>query len=123
MARGEPIPVYGDGSTRRDYTFIDDIVQGIRGAMAYTGSMYEVINLGNNQTVSLLEMIRTLEQALGTSADLTWLPDQPGDVPQTWASVEKAHALLGYVPRTPFPEGIARFVAWLSEQSRVSGIP
>ena len=96
MAEGQTIPVFGDGSMRRDYTFIDDIVAGIRGAMEYRRSPFEVVNLGNNQTVTLLEMIRGLEQAIGRDAKIDWQPEQPGDVPQTWANVEKAQRLLSY---------------------------
>jgi UDP-glucuronate 4-epimerase len=114
MRAGQPIPVFGDGSTRRDYTFIDDIVSGIQGAMAYRDSLYEVVNLGNNQTVSLTEMIATLERALGATAAIQRQPEQPGDVPQTWASVEKAGRLFGYEPKTSFDEGVARFAAWLT---------
>jgi UDP-glucuronate 4-epimerase len=110
MKAGRPIPVFGDGSTRRDYTYVDDIVEGIRSALKYTASSYEVINLGNNKTVSLREMIEALEQALGVPANLEWLPEQPGDVPRTWANVDKARRLLGYEPRTLFAAGVGRFV-------------
>jgi UDP-glucuronate 4-epimerase len=113
---GRPIPVFGDGATRRDYTYIADIVGGIRSALEYSGSEYEVVNLGNNETVTLLEMIRGLEQALGLEARIEWLPEQPGDVPQTWADVSKAGTLLGYEPRTPYAEGVRHFVAWLRSQ-------
>jgi UDP-glucuronate 4-epimerase len=112
---GKPIPVFGDGSTRRDYTYIDDIVSGVRAAIEYRKTMYEVINLGNNQTLSLREMIEGLEAALGMRATRQQLPEQPGDVPQTWANVEKAHALLGYEPRTRYEEGVRRFVSWLRD--------
>jgi UDP-glucuronate 4-epimerase len=112
IVAGRPIPVFGDGSTRRDYTYIDDIVAGVRSALRYERSQYEVINLGNNATVTLLEMIRSLEEALGKQAAIDWQPEQLGDVPQTWASVTKARNLLGYEPRTPFREGIRRFVEW-----------
>ena len=94
MVEGQPIPVFGDGSMRRDYTFIDDIVSGIRGAMDYARSPFEVINLGNNQTVTLLEMIHGLEKATGHEAKIDRQPEQPGDVPQTWANVEKARQLI-----------------------------
>lgn len=117
LSEGRPIPVFGDGSTRRDYTFIDDIVSGIRGALSYEGSRYEVINLGNNQTVTLIEMVRALEQALGVEAHLNWLPAQAGDVPQTWANVEKACALLGYQPTTAFSDGVARFTEWFKRSA------
>jgi UDP-glucuronate 4-epimerase len=110
---GKPIPVFGDGSTRRDYTYIDDIVAGVRAAIEYRDTMYEVINLGNNQTISLSEMIEGLETALGTRATRQQLPEQPGDVPQTWARVEKARTLLGYEPRTRYEDGVRRFVTWL----------
>lgn len=116
LMAGESLPVFGDGSTRRDYTFVDDIVRGIRAAMDYSGSPYEVINLGNNQTLSLLDMIGGLELALGRQAQLRWLPEQPGDVPQTWASVEKARRLLGFAPATSYRDGVARFIAWLEEE-------
>jgi UDP-glucuronate 4-epimerase len=112
ICAGQPIPVFGDGSTRRDYTFVGDIVRGLRDAITYEDSSYEVINLGNNQTVTLREMIQTLESALGQSARLEWLPEQAGDVPQTWADIDKARRLLRYVPRTSFDEGIRQFTAW-----------
>ena len=115
MLQGKPIPFFGDGSSRRDYTYIDDIVQGIMGAIHYTDSAYEVINLGHNEPVSLNELVQTLAEALGVEPILERLPDQPGDVPQTWANIEKAKRLLGYQPMTPFREGIRRFVEWLRQ--------
>ena len=118
MLEGKPLPFFGDGSTRRDYTFIADTVSGIRAAMDYDRSMYEVINLGNNRTVSLKEMVEGLEQALGTRATLNRLPDQLGDVPQTWASVDKAGRLLGYAPSTSFADGLARFTEWLRQSGK-----
>lgn len=116
MLQGRPIPVFGDGSTRRDYTFITDVVRGVRAAMAYE-TPYAVINLGNNQMVSLSEMIAGLERALGVRATVERLPLQPGDVPQTWANVEKAAALLGYTPSTRYEDGVAAFVRWLRSRS------
>jgi UDP-glucuronate 4-epimerase len=113
MIEGKPIPVFGDGSTRRDYTFIDDIIGGVRAAMQYDRTPYEVINLGNNRTVTLNEMIAGLEAALGVRAAIERLPEQPGDVPQTWANIEKASRLLGYAPTTTYEEGVRRFAAWL----------
>jgi UDP-glucuronate 4-epimerase len=114
MRSGGPIPVFGDGSTSRDYTYVADIVQGLRAAMAYTATPYEVINLGNTHTVTLREMIGGLERALGVTARLQHFPEQPGDVPQTWASVDKARVLLGYAPSTSYDEGVRRFAAWLA---------
>jgi UDP-glucuronate 4-epimerase len=117
LLEGRSIPLYGDGSTRRDYTFIDDIVAGIRGAMAYDRSAYEVVNLGNDRTVSLIEMVRALEQVLDRRAEIEWCPEQPGDVPQTWANIEKARRLFGYEPKTSLVEGLTRFVSWLPSQT------
>ena len=117
LASGRPISVFGDGSTRRDYTYVADIVAGLRAALRYDRSKYEVINLGNNHTVTLIEMIREIEEAMGIRATIDWQPEQPGDVPQTWASVTKARDLLGYEPRTPFKEGIQRFVDWYRQAS------
>ena len=114
MLEGRPVPMFGDGTTRRDYTFIDDIVAGMRSAMAYKQTPYEVINLGNNETLSLADMIRGLETALGVSATIQRLPEEPGDVPQTWARIDKARALLGYQPRTSYDEGLRRFADWLA---------
>jgi UDP-glucuronate 4-epimerase len=113
MLAGKPIPFFGDGSTRRDYTFIDDIITGVRRAIEYRDSPYEVINLGNNQTVSLQEMVAGLERALHLKATLEHLPEQPGDVPQTWASIDKAHRLLGYQPSTSYGDGVVKFAEWL----------
>jgi UDP-glucuronate 4-epimerase len=109
---GEPIPVFGDGSTRRDYTFIDDIVEGIIGSLHYTGSNYEVINLGNDQTVTLSEMIETIEEVVGKQAIIDRQPEQPGDVPQTWADVAHANELFNYKPTTSFKDGVTAFHDW-----------
>jgi len=116
MREGARIPIYGDGSSERDYTYIDDIVSGIRAAIDYQASPYEVINLGNHQNIGLLDMIRMLESALGLKASLAFQPVQPGDVPVTWASIRNAQRLLGWQPRTPFPEGISRFAQWIEQQ-------
>ena len=117
MLAGESIPVYGDGSTRRDYTYVGDIVSGIRGAMEYRRSRYEAVNLGNNQTVSLTEMIGALELALGVRAVIDWQPEQPGDVPQTWADFDKARTLLRYEPKTSLADGVLKFADWLAATS------
>jgi UDP-glucuronate 4-epimerase len=113
---GEPIPVFGDGSTRRDYTFIEDIVEGILGSLHYTGSNYEVINLGNDQTVTLSKMIETIEEVVGKKAIIDRQPEQPGDVPQTWADVTHAGELFGYAPTTTFNDGVTKFVEWRKAQ-------
>jgi UDP-glucuronate 4-epimerase len=113
MLAGQPIPVFGDGRTRRDYTFVDDVVRGVRAAIDYTATPYEVINLGNTTTVTLAEMIAGLEQVLGVTAKIDRHPEQAGDVPQTWANIDKARALLGYNPGTRYQDGARRFVEWL----------
>lgn len=111
---GKPIPVFGDGSTARDYTYIDDIIQGV---LACTRSEfgYEIFNLGESQTVSLSRLIGLLEQALGKKAVIDRKPLQPGDVPLTCADISKARARLGYQPTTKVEDGIPRFVRWLNE--------
>jgi UDP-glucuronate 4-epimerase len=114
---GRPIPVFGDGSTGRDYTYIEDIVQGIRAALEYPCS-FDVFNLGNSHPVKLLEMIATIENALGRKAAIEWLPEQPGDVPITYADISKARTSLGYEPRTTFAAGVEKFVAWRRELAR-----
>jgi UDP-glucuronate 4-epimerase len=113
MLAGEPVPLYGDGSTRRDYTYVGDIVAGLRAAMRYDRTPFEIINLGNNHTVSLMELVRELEGVLGLTAVIDRRPDQPGDVSQTWANIDKARRLLGYEPATAFAEGLRHFAEWI----------
>lgn len=113
MLDGEPIPFYGDGTTRRDYTYVDDVVQGVRAAMDYKATGYEVVNLGNNRTVSLSQLVQELEKALGVKAKIRRLPEQPGDVPQTWADVSKAERLFRYRPSTNLADGLKFFAKWL----------
>lgn len=112
MLRGEKIPVFGDGSSLRDFTFIDDVVDGLVRATD-TELGYAILNFGAGGKISVNEMIRELERALGLSADIERLPLQVGDVPRTWADISAAKKALGYEPRVPFAEGIDRFVAWL----------
>ena len=112
ISEGKPIPVFGDGTTRRDYTFIDDIIGGVRAAIDYTSSDYEVINLGESRTVELRELISLLEKELGATAKIDRQPLQPGDVPQTYADITKARRLLDYNPQTQIEEGLHRFVEW-----------
>lgn len=113
MRAGEPVPVFGDGTTRRDYTFVGDVVDALAAALRYDGSRYEVINVGHNEPVSLNTLIKELESALGVRAILDRRPEQPGDVPQTWADLTKARSLLGYQPRVSLREGLRRFADWL----------
>ena len=118
MLAGAPLPLFGDGSARRDFTYINDIVSGLVAAMSYDRSPYEVINLGNERPVALRDLVRLLEETLGIEARITWLPEQPGDVPQTYASVDKARRLLGYEPRTTLAAGLERFASWLAVTER-----
>ena len=115
ISAGAPVPVFGDGTTRRDYTYIDDIISGVRAAIDYDQSNYEVINLGESRTVELRELIYLLETALGKRAEIDRQPTQPGDVPQTFADISKARALLGYDPQTQIEDGIKKFVEWFRE--------
>ncbi len=117
---GEPIPQFGDGTTRRDYTHIDDILQGIEGAIDYlerTPDAYEVVNLGESDTVELSRLIRLLGEALGVEPRIEQLPAQPGDVRQTYADVTRARQLLGYHPRVGIEEGLREFVQWYRESA------
>ena len=120
ISAGKPIPVFGDGTTRRDYTYIDDIIAGVRAAIDYHQSKYEIINLGESRTVELRELISLLEDALGHRAEIDWQPSQPGDVPQTFADITKARRLLGYNPQTQIEEGIKRFVEWFRDGTRTA---
>lgn len=110
----QPINKFGDGSTRRDYTFIDDIVSGVVAAIDLDHS-YEIINLGNNTPVSLNEFISTLEEITGKEMKINQMGMQPGDVDQTYADISKAQKLLGYDPKTNFKEGLTKFVEWYKE--------
>ena len=116
MVRGEPIPMFGDGTTERDYTYIDDIIEGVMSSLSLLrGSrapVFELINLGESRTVQLREMIDTLASQLGITPRIDRQPPQPGDVDRTFADVDKARAMLGYDPSTEFAEGIRRFLEW-----------
>lgn len=109
---GKPIQMYGDGTTRRDYTYVDDIIQGVRASMDYSASDFEVFNLGESETTELRELIALLEGNLGKKAVIDRQPMQPGDVPITYADISKAKRLLGYSPTTKIQEGIVKFVEW-----------
>jgi len=112
---GEPIPFYGDGNTKRDYTYIDDIVDGISKSMDYlfkNQDVYEIFNLGESHVVSLKEMVETIEKVLGKKAVLDKQPMQLGDVEKTYADISKAKEILGYNPKTNFENGIKKFVEW-----------
>jgi len=112
IANGQPIPLFGDGTTGRDYTFVEDIADGIVRALRYDRAPYDIFNLGNSSPVSLLTLVQTIEEVVGRKAIIEWLPEQPGDVPITFADISKARRLLGYAPATPLAEGIRKFVDW-----------
>jgi UDP-glucuronate 4-epimerase len=114
---GRPVPIFGDGTTGRDYTHVSDIVSGILGAMDFTlqsanGAPFEIFNLGNSHPVKLNELVDLLERATGRKALRETKPTQPGDVPLTWADVSKAGRLLGYRPAKSLEKGLEEFVAW-----------
>ncbi|RTQ45689.1 NAD-dependent epimerase/dehydratase family protein [Hymenobacter gummosus] len=116
LRAGQPIPVYGNGSTARDYTFVadtvDGVVRGVRYLLSHEG-VYETVNLGNNRPVPLLELIQAVATAVGVEARLDYQPMQAGDVDITYADISKAQQLLGYAPQTPLAEGLRQFVEWL----------
>lgn len=115
LSEGRPIPFFGDGSTERDYTYVDDIVQGVEGALRYAlahPGCFEIVNLGESDTVSLARLVELLGAAMGVEPVLERLPPQPGDVDRTCADLTRARALLGYAPATRIEEGIPKFVAW-----------
>lgn len=115
IEQGLSIRQFGDGSTRRDYTYIDDIVQGVLGALSFCegeAPLFEIFNLGENETTTLSELIAALETALGKKAVIERLPEQKGDMPLTSADITKARTLLGYAPHTPIREGLPKFIAW-----------
>src|SRR5437764_4032137 len=118
---GQPIDQFGDGSTRRDYTYIDDVIQGTMAALHYDGAMYDVFNLGENQTIQLKDLILAIENAVGKKAKINRLAEQPGDMPMTYADISKAKKLLGYNPTTKLNEGLPKFVEWfLRKESKLT---
>ncbi len=119
---GKPIDKFGEGQTARDYTFVHDIVDGIVGAVNYrTGPICDIINLGGSQTVTLNDLISSIETAVGKKATINQLPEQPGDVPLTSANVSKARQLLGFNPSTTIAKGVPEYVEWF-RQMRAQGV-
>jgi len=117
---GQRIDQFGDGSTRRDYTYIDDIIQGTMAALDYDGPLYDMFNLGESQTIQLKELISAIENVLGKRAKINELPEQPGDMPRTYADISKARKLLGYNPATKLSEGLPKFVEWYLRSLKTS---
>ena len=112
ISAGDSIDQFGDGSTRRDYTYIDDIIQGTMAALKYEGPMFDVFNLGESETIQLKDLIAAIEKVLGKKAKINQLPEQPGDMPLTCADISKARKLLDYDPKTKFDVGLPRFIDW-----------
>ena len=120
IEQGKPIPVYGDGTMMRDFTYIDDIINGVIASMQNcTG--FNIYNLGESRPIAVNDLIDKMEKALGKKAIKEYLPPQPGDVERTYADVSKAVRELGYNPATPIEEGLARFVEWLRQDTQQSG--
>lgn len=122
MIEGKEIPMFGDGTTSRDYTYVDDIVDGIYRSINYVENnkdVYEILNLGNSSPISLKEMILTIGRVLNIEPKINQLPMQPGDVERTYADISKAKNLIGYEPKTSFEEGIQNFVEWYKKINNI----
>jgi UDP-glucuronate 4-epimerase len=117
ISEGEPITIYGDGGSRRDYTYIDDIVAGVVAAIERADG-YRIYNLGNHRTVELRDLIRLLEEDLGKKAEVKHLPPEPGDVPLTCAEIRRAQEELGYNPGVPIERGLELFVEWFEKKNK-----
>src|SRR5213592_1408572 len=115
---GQPIDQFGDGTTRRDYTYIDDVIQGTIAALQYEGPLFDIFNLGESETIQLKDLIVAIENALGKKAKINQLPEQPGDMPLTCADISEARKLLGYKPTTRLSEGLPRFIEWFLRNAK-----
>ena len=115
---GQPIDQFGNGTTRRDYTYIDDIIQGTMAALKYEGPRFDIFNLGESDTIQLKDLIAAIENAIGKKAKINRLPEQPGDMPLTCADISKARKLLGYNPATRLSDGLPRFIDWFLKRSK-----
>jgi UDP-glucuronate 4-epimerase len=115
LAEGRPLPLFGDGSSARDYTYITDILDGVTASLRLLEagpSRFDIVNLGESRTVTLAEMVRIVGEEMGIEPVVEHLPPQPGDVQRTWADVSRARALLGYEPSVDFRDGVREFVSW-----------
>jgi UDP-glucuronate 4-epimerase len=117
ILQGEPINMFNHGKLERDFTYIDDVVEGIVASLDFLLSSAEILNLGNNKPVPLKALIEIIESSVGKKANIISIEMQPGDMPRTFADITKAQQMLGYEPRTPLEEGIPRFVKWFKEYS------
>jgi UDP-glucuronate 4-epimerase len=120
LATGQAITVYGDGATPRDYTYVDDTVDGVARTLRRiedeAGAAFDIVNLGAGRSVSVNELVDLLAGAIGVEPKIEHLPPQPGDVPRTWADIDRARDLLGFDPKFPIEKGLELFVAWYNEQ-------
>jgi UDP-glucuronate 4-epimerase len=123
ICAGQPIDQFGNGSTRRDYTYIDDVIQGTMASLQYEGPLFDVFNLGESETIQLKDLIVAIENALGKKAKINRLEEQPGDMPLTYADISKARKLLGYNPTTKLAEGLPKFIDWFLAIQQASGRP
>jgi UDP-glucuronate 4-epimerase len=114
--RGEPVPVFGDGQSSRDYTYVDDAIDGTIAALDRAPHGFTIYNLGNTQPVTLARLVELIGTAVGKTPLVEQRPEQPGDVLRTWAAVDRAAADLGYHPKVAIEEGLRRFVAWMRAQ-------
>ena len=119
ILKDQPISMYGDGSTSRDYTYVNDIVEGILGAVKYDQSLFEIINLGNNYAVSLKDLVENIEEVMGRKAKIDQQQEQAGDVPRTFADISKAKRLLNYQPQTQLKEGLTNFYDWFRKNENI----
>ena len=120
MLNDQPITLYGNGFTSRDYTYVGDIVQGIISSMDYLmmhSPVFETINLGSKNPIQLIELVKSLEEIIGKPASIEWMKMQDGDVDLTFADIQKAEKLLHYSPQISLMDGLARFVSWLKSNS------
>ena len=115
---GQPIDQFGDGTTRRDYTYIEDVIHGTMAALQYEGPLFDIFNLGESDTIQLKDLIAAIENALEKKAKINRLPEQPGDMPLTCADISKARKLLDYKPTTRFKEGLPRFIDWFLKSTK-----
>jgi len=115
---GQPIEQFGNGTTRRDYTYIDDVIQGTMAALQYEGPRFDIFNLGESETIRLKDLIVAIENALGKKAKINQLPEQPGDMPLTCADISKAKKLLGYNPTTGLSKGLPKFIDWFLQLTK-----
>jgi len=120
MHAGQPIEQFGDGTTRRDYTYIDDVIQGTVAALQYEGPLFDIFNLGESETIQLKDLIVAIENTLGKKAKINQLPEQAGDMPLTCADISKARKLLGYNPTTRLSQGLPKFMDWFLQIQRTA---